>query len=92
MGRHDNPVVHPLPFPSRLHDPGAAEIREMPGDLRLRATQDFDEVTDADFLFSNQVKQAEPGLIPECLEESLDVEVAPLCHNLIFALTDASCK
>jgi hypothetical protein len=36
----------------------------MPGDFRLRAAQDFYEVTDANLLLSHEVKQPETGVIP----------------------------
>ncbi len=90
--RHRDPVVHPLAITTSRDDAGAPKICQMPGDLRLRTAQDLNEVADADLLISHQVKDSEPGLIAQSLEEALQIELRSLCHNDIFALTDLRVK
>ena len=84
--------MHPLAIPASGDNAGAAKICQMAGDLRLRITQDLDEVADADLLISHQIKDSEPGLIAQSLEEALQVELRPLCQVYIFALTDLRVK
>lgn len=68
--RHDDLVMHPLAFAASCHDPGFAEISEVPGNLRLRLIEDLDEVADANLLLSHKVQQPEAGCIAECLKET----------------------
>ena len=84
--------MHPLAIATSGDDAGAAKICQMPGDLRLRTAQDLNEVADADLLISHQVKDSEPGLIAQSLEEALQIELRSLRHVYIFALTDLTVK
>lgn len=72
--------MHPFAISTSGDDSGTPEIGKMAGDLRLRAAQDFDEIADADLLFSHQVKDSEPGFVPQSLKEALQVELRFLCH------------
>lgn len=92
VGRNGNPVMHPLAVPASGDDAGAPQIGEMAGDLRLRTTQDFDEVADADLLISHEVQDPETGLVPQGLEEAFQIELTFLSHDHIFALTDVRVK
>ena len=62
----------------------------MPGDLGLGLAQYLNEVANTEFLISHQVQKPQTGVIPECLEETLDVEsFLSRRHDLIiFALTN----
>ncbi len=84
--RHDDPVVHPLALPPRRHNPGAAEVRKMPGDLRLGAAQDLDEVADTDLLVAHEVQQPEPGVVSQRLKEPLHVVRLFRCHTLCIRI------
>jgi hypothetical protein len=58
-------VVHPLAFASRLHYSGAAQVGEVPGDLRLALLQDLDEVTDTDLAAVHEIQQSEACRVGE---------------------------
>lgn len=61
----------------------------MPGDFGLWIAEDLNEVADADLLLSDEIEEAEPGLVAERLEEALQVEGIAFWHVVIFALTHA---
>jgi hypothetical protein len=46
----------------------------MPRDFRLRPTQDFHEVADANLLISHEVEEPEAGIVSQGLKELLHVE------------------
>jgi len=72
--RHNNPVVHPLPFATGFHDACPPKISEVPGDFRLPLLKDFYEIADANLLVSHQVEQAKASLVTKRLEEQFHVE------------------
>jgi hypothetical protein len=74
MWRQHDPIVHPLSLAPCRDDARAAKVSEVPGDFRLWAAENLDEVADANFLISHQVQKAEPCVLAESLEESLDIE------------------
>jgi hypothetical protein len=57
VGWDNQLVVHPLALPARRHDAGPSQVRQVPRNLWLRRTDDFDEVTDTDFLPRHQVDE-----------------------------------
>jgi hypothetical protein len=74
MGRHDDPIMHPLAFPASGNDPSASQIRQVPGDFGLRLAEDFDEIADADFLVAHEIEQTKPGVVAKSLKEAFQVE------------------
>lgn len=84
--------MHPLAIPASGDDSRAPQIRKVAGDFGLRTAQDFDKVTDAYLLISHQVKDSEPGLVAQSLEEPFEVELRFSRHTYIFALTDVTVK
>jgi hypothetical protein len=85
--------VHPLPFPPRFDDASASEISQVPGNLRLRAAQDFHEVTNAYLLVIHKVQEPEPSVVPESLKEPFHIEGLLRCHNIyVYALTYAKAR
>lgn len=72
--RHHDPIVHPLSLAPCRDDARAAKVSEVSGNLWLGPAQNFHEVADANLLISHQVKEAEPRVITESLEEPLDIE------------------
>lgn len=53
------PIVDPLPFPTRRHNSRPAQIRQVPRDLRLWRPDHLNEVADAQLLVRHQVDQAQ---------------------------------
>ena len=53
MRRHDDPIMHPLPFPAHRDDTGAAEVSQVTRDLRLRAAQNLNKIADTNLLVAN---------------------------------------
>jgi hypothetical protein len=86
MRRHDDPIVHPLPFPAPRNDTGAAEVSQVTRDLRLRATQDLNKVANTNLLVANEIQYPEPGVIPESLKEPFQIEGLLRCHILCIRL------
>jgi len=87
--RHDDAIVHPLAFAPSRHDSRISQISEMPGNLRLRATKDLHEVTDADLLFPHEVQEPKACVVPERLKEYLHVKLSLPSHAFyIYALTN----
>ena len=82
--RHHDPVVHPLSFAPRRHDARAAQIGQMPRNLRLRAAENLHEVADADLLIAHEIQKAESCIVSERLEEPLDIECLCFCHVLMY--------
>jgi hypothetical protein len=66
--------MHPFAVTPSLNDPGAAQICQMPGNLRLRLLQNLHKVADANLLLSHEVKEAEPSGVAEGLKESFNVK------------------
>ena len=56
----------------------------MPGDLRLRAAEDFDKVADANLLVAHQVQQPEPRVIAKGLKEPFHVVRLFRRHTLMY--------
>ena len=73
--RHNDAVVHPLAFSPNGDDASLPQIRQMPGDFRLWATQDFHEVANANLLISHEVEEPEAGIVSQGLKELLHVEL-----------------
>jgi hypothetical protein len=60
----------------------------MPGDFRLRTSEDFHEVAHTNLLIAHEVQEPETGVVPESLEEPFDFESLLRCHESnIYALT-----
>jgi hypothetical protein len=66
--------MHPLAVAPRLNDPGAAQIGQVPGNLRLALLQNLHKVADANLLLSHEVKEAESRGVAEGLKETFDVK------------------
>ena len=71
---HDDPVMHPLSLPPRRDDARAAKVCKVSGNLWLGTAEDLNEVADTNLLIAHQVQEAEPCVVAEGLEESLDIE------------------
>jgi hypothetical protein len=84
MRRHDDPIMHPLSLPSRRDNTGAAEVSQVTGDLRLRATQDLNKITNTNLLAAHEIQKPEPGVIPESLKEPFHVESPLRCHIFMY--------
>jgi SAM-dependent methyltransferase len=84
--------VHPLAITPSGHNSGVPQIRQVPGNLRLRLIQDLNEIANADFLVSHQVQEPQPGIVSKCLKESLNIESFLSYYHvaIIFALTHVS--
>ena len=82
--RHDDAIVHPLAFPPGRDDPGAAEVRQMPGNLRLRTAEDLHEVADTNLLVAHQVQQPEPRVVAESLKEPFHVVRLFCRHTFMY--------
>ena len=65
-------VVHPQPFLPSFNQSRAAQVRQVTRHERLRQTQAFVNVTDADFPSGQQSEDANPRRIGECLEELIE--------------------
>jgi hypothetical protein len=76
--RHDDAIVHPLPFPPGGHDSGTPQVGQMPGYFRLGLIQNFNEITDADFLIAHEIQEPQPRIVSQRLEEALHVETRML--------------
>ena len=72
--RHDDPVVHPLSVPASSYNSGTPQVGQMPGYFGLRLIQNFDEITDADFLISHEIQEPQPRIVAESLKEALHIE------------------
>ena len=59
----------------------------MSGNFWLWAAENLHEVTDADLLIPHQIQKAQPGIVSECLEESLDIE-RWFSHDLYIRLDE----
>lgn len=80
--RFDNAVVHPAPLASRPYNSGPAHVRQMPADLGLVCSEDFDKETDTHLVLAHQVQESEPGTVCQCTEEPFLVESTRLfAHN-----------
>src|SRR5581483_9634880 len=83
--RHGEPIMHPLPFPTRGNQAGSSQIREMSRDLRLWRADHFNEVADADFLLGHEMDQPQPCGISERAEELVQRNwPVLLCHKRII--------
>jgi protein-tyrosine-phosphatase len=93
VGWHNNAVVHPLTFSPHRDDASLPQIRQMPRDFWLRATQDFDEVADANLLVSDEIEEPEAGIVSQRLKELLHVEVLrSRCHRECIRLDEYESK
>ncbi len=72
--RHHDPVMHPLSLAPCRDDARATKVSEVSGDLGLGSAENFDEIADANLLIAHQVQEAEPCVVAEGLEKSLDIE------------------
>ena len=84
MRRHDDPIMHPLPLPSRRDDTGAAEVSQVTRDLRLRSAQDLNKVANTNLLVAHEIQEPEPSVIPESLKEPFHVEGLLRCHIFMY--------
>ena len=88
--RHNDPIMHPFAFASRLDDSGAAKVSQMAGNLRLPLIQNLDKVADTNLLLSHEIQEPEAGIVAERLKETLHVKRFRFrCHVFtIYALTN----
>jgi hypothetical protein len=87
-----DPVVHPLPFPARGDDSGAAQVGEMARDLWLALAQNLDEIADADFATIHEIEQAQTSAIGQRGEEGCQIKSrgGTRHEKIIYALTYVS--
>jgi hypothetical protein len=86
--RHDA-VVHPFTLPPCSHDPGAAQVGKVSGDLWLGLIEDFDKVADANLLIAHQIQEPEAGIVTESLKEAFGVEgFFSCCHKYNYIRID----
>ena len=92
IGRHHDPVVHPLPVPPGSYNSGTAQVGQMPGDFGLWLIQNLHEIAHADFLISHEIQEPQPRVIAESLKEAVDLEALFLGFHkiIIYALTNVS--
>jgi len=69
IGQVRQPIVHPEALFAANHQPGASEVREMPGHGRLGEIQAFVDVADADFPAAEQAEDPQPRTVRQRLEE-----------------------
>jgi hypothetical protein len=50
----------------------------MPGYFGLGLIQNFDEITNANFLIAHEIQEPQPRIVPQGLEEALHVETLVL--------------
>ena len=67
-------VVHPASLTPRRYDSRAAQISQMPRNFWLADPQDLDEIANANFPVSGQIKQAETSGIGQGAEEQVERE------------------
>lgn len=79
-------VVHPLPFAAGIDDARIAQIRQMPGYLRLALLQDLHEVADTDFPAVHEIQQAQTGWVRQRREQPWKIERARFLHSLNIRL------
>jgi len=94
MRRDNDFVVHPLTLPSRSHDAGPPQIRQMPRNLGLALSEDLDEIADANLPPIHQIEQPQAGAIGEGRKQQRQViRLGRTNHNfIIYALTDMSSR
>ena len=63
------PVIHPLPVPSRIDEARAPHQGEMARDLRLLELERVVQIADADLAAGQKVQQAEPRRVRQGLEK-----------------------
>jgi hypothetical protein len=93
VGWLDDAVVHPFAFASRLDDARTAQVSEVPGNLRLIGSEDFDKETDADLVSAHQVQKPQSRVISQRAEEHQLVIKSPLrsTHENILAHRQQIC-
>jgi hypothetical protein len=84
--------MHPLAFAPCRYDASVPQIREVPGNLRLRASQNLYEVADADFLLSHHVEQPEAGRVSESLKELWQIEGCVASHAYRIRVDEYVCN
>jgi hypothetical protein len=84
MRRHDDSIMHPLPFPTYRDDTGAAEVSQVTRDLRLRAAQDLNKIANTNLLVANEIQYPEPSIIPKSLKEPFHVKALLRCHIFMY--------
>ena len=70
--RLDNAIVNPLAFAARCNHARTPQVGKMPRNLWLVQLQHFNQKTDADFVFANQIDQPQSGTIGERFEQKSD--------------------
>jgi hypothetical protein len=65
---HNQAIVHPFAFAAGGDYSGTAQVGEMAGDFGLGRPKDIHEITDTDFLASDQIDEAETRGIGQSLE------------------------
>ena len=73
--------MHPLAFASGVHEPGGAQVREMPRRLRLRDAERVVQIAHADLARQQQVEDAQPRRVGERLEETLQLGKRLIPHR-----------
>jgi hypothetical protein len=88
--RHDDAIVHPLPFSAGGHDSGTPQVCQMPGYLGLRLIQNFNKITDTNLLIAHQIQEPQPRIVTQGLKETFDIEIlfSDLHKMIISALTN----
>jgi len=66
---HDDPIVHPRPFPPCRNDTCTSEISQMPTDLGLVSLKNFNEETNAHFILTHEMKQPKTGSVGQGAKE-----------------------
>ena len=82
--------MHPLALATSRDDAGVPQIGQMPGDLWLALSQDFDKVADANLAAGHQVQKAQPGVVGQCREKAGQVERfgATIHIFIVYGLTN----
>jgi len=65
--RKFNAVVHPLSFSPSCHDTCLTQVCQMPGDLGLALSQNFNQIADAHLTTANQIQQTQPRAVGNSL-------------------------
>ena len=71
-------IVAPEALLADEHQPGLAEIRQMPRRLGLRDGQNFHHVANAKLAANQHVQDAQPGPVGKCPEHQINSILDPL--------------
>lgn len=86
---HDDAVMHPLAVPPGRYYAGVSQVRQVPGNLWLRLTQNLHKIADTEFLVSHKVQQSQSCVVSEGLEKPLKIEALyPRSHERDYIRID----